>query len=100
MSGTQTLIAVLVLGGGVLVVILVLVLAALRLRRSAGVELSIAGIFKAKLSLPAEDKEEAVDAIGAAAQSKGGSAAAAADQLRSQVSSLKQVSIRRALVGR
>lgn len=97
MNGTETLIAVLSLGFGVLVVILVLMLAALRLRRSGEVEFSIAEIFSAKLTLPAEEKAKAVDAIRAAAESKGSSPAAAADELRSRVSSLDQVTIKRAL---
>jgi CheY-like chemotaxis protein len=97
MSGTQTLIAVLVLGGGALAVVFALMNAALRRRRSGEFKFSIANIFSAELSLPADEKAKAVDAIVAAAKFKGHPSDAAASHVRSQVSSLDQVTIRRAL---
>jgi CheY-like chemotaxis protein len=93
MSGTQTMIVALVLGGLVIVGGFVL----LYRHQTGGFEFSLAGVFKAKLTLSDDTKQKAAQAVGAAAKAKNQPSESAEIELRSQVSEVKKVTLKRAL---
>jgi len=92
-SGTQTMVVALVLGGLIIVGSFIL----LYRHQSGGFEFSLAGIFKANLKLSDDTKKKAVQAVGAAAEAKDQSSELAETNLRSKMSDVQKVTLRRAL---
>jgi PleD family two-component response regulator len=93
MTGTQIFITALV----VIVAVLVVMLAALKLKTPATAELSIQKGLSLKVSVSPADKDRATEATVEAAKARGQSSDAAANIVRSKLSEVRQVHLKRVL---
>ncbi|MGA8330991.1 MAG: response regulator [Mycobacterium sp.] len=85
------------LGLAAVVVVLVVLLLALRTKTPATAELSIHKAFSLKVSLSPDEKEKATNDAAVAAKARGQSVEAATEAVRSKLSTVQQVRLKRVL---